>query len=112
MALINAKNGMMAVAAAFAVGQGIAAGINTLRARAQSKGLADEFTPELNRLQVQLEDSQSALTTLQGQLQTMDVNLTAMDKSLQAANRTKIRWSIASFCLGLIPFTLKMLGYL
>ena len=105
MALINAKNGMLVATAALAAGSAIAQGINALRAKAQSKGLADEITPELNRLQAQLDSSQSALQTLQSQL-------TAMHKSLAVANRTKVRWAMASFRLGLVPFTLKMLGYL
>ena len=84
MALINAKNGMLVATAALAAGSAIAQSINALRAKAQSKGLADEITPELNRLQTQLDASQTALQSLQSQLTVMDANLTT-------ANRTEVR---------------------
>ena len=105
MALINAKNGIAVATLAWGAGLAIAQSINALRAKAQSKGLADEIAPDLIRLQEQLDKSQSSIQTLQEQLK-------LLDESSTASHRAKLRWSMASFCLGLIPFTLKMLGYL
>ena len=105
MALINAKNGQMVAAAALAAGTLAAQSLNTWYAKAQAKGLSADLAPEFGRLKEQLDHSQSAIAQLKKQLEFMDA-------SLATASRTKIRWSIASFCLGLFPFTLKLVGVL
>ena len=90
MAFANAKNGIAVATLTWGAGLAIAQSINALRAKAQSKGLADEIAPDLIRLQEQLDKSQSSIQTLQEQLK-------LMDESLTASNRAKLRWSMASF---------------
>jgi type II secretory pathway component PulF len=103
MALINAKNGQMAVAAAFAAAQLANQALNAWRAKDQAKGLAEGVSPEFKLIKEQLDVLNSANSELKKTIDEMQAQLTK-------ERRQKFVFSILSFVVGLAFSAAKFFG--
>jgi DNA anti-recombination protein RmuC len=120
VALVNAKNGLVVASLMFTAGGALVEALNAYRAKAQARGISQEMSADLDVLKQQFERAQAemqekldAAHRAQAEQQSiMQDQIKEMGDDLSAANRTRVRWSLASFCLGLIPFTLKLLGWI
>jgi hypothetical protein len=118
VALVNAKNGLAVAGLMFTAGGALVEAINAYRAKAQAKGITQGMSADLDHLkkqfelaQVEMQDRLDVAQRVQAEQQAkMQAKIEEMSDKLGIANKMRIRWSIASFCLGLVPFTLKLLG--